>query len=100
MARFERELELARRIKSANVVGVVGYGVREGTPYLALEYIDGPSLRERLATHGPYSWQETKPLLSASTTTSLATTGAESLSPGRSRVSRRRGLDTNQQGPP
>jgi serine/threonine protein kinase len=63
VTRFERELELARRIKSPNVVGVIGYGVREGTPYLALEYVDGPSLRERLASHGPYSWSETKALL-------------------------------------
>jgi serine/threonine protein kinase len=63
ITRFERELELARRIKSANVVGVIGYGVRRKVPYLALEYIDGPSLRERLASHGPYSWPETKALL-------------------------------------
>ena len=62
VARFERELELAKRIHSANVVGVLGYGVREGTPYLALEYIDGPSLRELLKAHGPYSWPETKPI--------------------------------------
>jgi serine/threonine-protein kinase len=56
VTRFERELELAKRIHSANVVQVLGYGVREGTPYLALEYIDGPSLRERLAKRGPYDW--------------------------------------------
>jgi serine/threonine-protein kinase len=63
VTRFERELELAKRIHSPNVVGVLGFGVRDGTPYLALEYVDGPSLRERLATHGPYSWAEAKPLL-------------------------------------
>jgi serine/threonine-protein kinase len=63
VTRFERELELARRIKSPNVVGVLGYGVRDGTPYLALEYVDGKSLREILATHGKYSWDEARPLL-------------------------------------
>ncbi len=42
---------------------MLGYGVRDGTPYLALEYVDGPSLRERLASHGPYGWPETKALL-------------------------------------
>ena len=63
VTRFERELELARRIASANVVGVLGYGVREGTPYLVLEYVEGKSLRENLSTHGPYTWDETKPLL-------------------------------------
>jgi len=63
VTRFERELELAKRIHSDNVVQVLGYGVREGTPYLSLEYVDGPSLRERLTTHGPYSWHEARQLL-------------------------------------
>jgi len=63
VARFERELELAKRIHSPNVVQVLGYGVRDGTPYLALEYVDGPSLRERLTSHGAYSWEEARPLL-------------------------------------
>jgi serine/threonine-protein kinase len=63
VTRFERELELEKRIHSANVVTVLGFGVRKKTPYLALEYVDGPSLRELLATHGPYSWAEARPLL-------------------------------------
>jgi serine/threonine protein kinase len=63
VTRFERELELAKRIHSANVVQVLGYGVRDHTPYLALEFVDGPSLRERLIEHGPYSWPEAKALL-------------------------------------
>jgi serine/threonine protein kinase len=45
------------------VVEVLGYGVREGAPYLALEYIDGSSLREQLAGHGPYTWPQAKALL-------------------------------------
>jgi len=61
--RFERELELAKRIHSPNVVQVLGFGVRDKVPYLALEYVDGPSLRDRLASHGPYSWPEAKALL-------------------------------------
>jgi serine/threonine protein kinase len=63
VTRFERELELARRIKSPNVVGVLGFGVLDGTPYLALEYVDGPTLRQLLVKHGPYTWDETKALL-------------------------------------
>jgi serine/threonine protein kinase len=63
VTRFERELELARRIHSAHVVEVLGYGARDGTPYLALEYVDGRSLRELLASHGPYIWPEAKALL-------------------------------------
>jgi hypothetical protein len=63
ITRFERELELAKRIHSRNVVQVIGYGVRDKTPYLALEFVDGPSLRERLTTHGPYNWSDARALL-------------------------------------
>ena len=63
LERFTRELELTRRIHSAHVVGVLGYGVREGLPYLALEYVDGPSLRELLREHGAYGWPEARGLL-------------------------------------
>jgi serine/threonine protein kinase len=63
LARFERELELARRIDSAHVVKVLGFGVRQKVPYLALEYVDGPSLHDALVTHGPYDWIATKALL-------------------------------------
>jgi serine/threonine-protein kinase len=63
LARFERELELARRIDSVHVVKVLGFGVREKLPYLALEYVDGPSLHAALVQHGPYSWPETRALL-------------------------------------
>jgi serine/threonine-protein kinase len=63
LARFERELELARRIDSVNVVKVLGYGVREKVPYLALEYVDGPSLHDALVAHGPYRWTDARALL-------------------------------------
>jgi N-acetylneuraminic acid mutarotase len=63
LARFERELDLARRIDSVHVVKVLGYGVRQKVPYLALEYIDGPSLHDALMAHGPYNWPEARALL-------------------------------------
>jgi serine/threonine protein kinase len=63
LARFERELELAKRIDSVHVVKVLGFGVRQRVPYLALEYVDGPSLHDALIAHGPYSWAETRALL-------------------------------------
>jgi serine/threonine protein kinase len=63
VTRFERELELSRRINSNHVVRVIGYGVRERLPYLALEYVDGPSLYQLRASHGPYSWADARALL-------------------------------------
>jgi hypothetical protein len=63
VTRFERELDLTQRIHSAHVVPVLGFGVHEGTPYLALAYVDGQSLRQQLADHGPYSWPEARALM-------------------------------------
>jgi hypothetical protein len=63
VARFERELELAKRIHSDHVVQVLGFGVRKKTPYLALEYVDGPSLHDAQAQHGAYTWLEARALL-------------------------------------
>ena len=63
VARFERELELAKRIHSDHVVQVLGYGVRKKVPYLALEYVDGPSLHDAQAQHGVYTWPEARALL-------------------------------------
>jgi serine/threonine-protein kinase len=63
VARFEREVELGRRVDSPNVVKVLGFGRREGVPFLSMEYVDGPSLKEQLKQHGPYTWAEAKPLL-------------------------------------
>jgi hypothetical protein len=63
VTRFERELELSRRINSTHVVRVLGFGVRERLPYLALEYVDGPSLYQLRASHGPYSWPDARALL-------------------------------------
>ena len=63
LARFERELELAKRIHSNNVVRVLGFVMRRRSPYLVLEYVEGPSLRQRLIDHGPYSWADARGLI-------------------------------------
>lgn len=60
VARFEREVEVVRRITSPNVVRVLGYGQRDGVPYFAMEYIEGPSLREAILGRGPLGWGETR----------------------------------------
>jgi hypothetical protein len=61
--RFEHELAIASRITSQHVVKVLGYGARDGAPYIAFEYVDGPSLRALLSEHGPYTWTEVRALL-------------------------------------
>ena len=61
--RFEHEMAIARRIDSPHVVKVLGFGMREEVPYIAFELVDGPSLRQLLAVHGPYPWPETRALM-------------------------------------
>ena len=63
VARFEREVEVSQRIVSPNVVRVLGYGKRDGVPYVAMEYVDGKSLREIVHERGALSWEEAKPIL-------------------------------------
>ena len=63
VARFEREVEVSQRIVSPNVVRVLGYGKRDGVPYVAMEYVDGKSLREIVHERGTLPWEEAKPIL-------------------------------------
>lgn len=48
LARFHREAEALARLQHPNIVQVFEAGEQDGHPFLALEYVDGPSLRERL----------------------------------------------------
>jgi serine/threonine protein kinase len=53
LTRFQRELDAIERMHHPNVVCGLGHGTLEdGRPYLILEYIEGPSLREVLHERG------------------------------------------------
>jgi serine/threonine-protein kinase len=43
-----RELAVARRLSHPNIVAVLDSGEVDGDPFIAFEYVDGPSLREAL----------------------------------------------------
>lgn len=62
VARFEREVEISRRIDSLHVVKVLGYGKQDGVPYMAMELVDGQSLRDLILQRGKLSWEEAKPI--------------------------------------
>lgn len=51
MARFERDIRLAARIRDESVVNVLDYGRAEKSVYLVVESYDGVSLEEVLAEH-------------------------------------------------
>ena len=50
--RFEREIRLAASLQQANILPVIAAGEMEGLPYYTMPYVEGESLRARLA-HGP-----------------------------------------------
>ena len=60
LERFEREVEVTRRVQSPHVVRMVGYGVREGLPYVSMEYVEGRTLRDILRERGRLDWPEAK----------------------------------------
>ncbi|MEW5739006.1 MAG: protein kinase [Myxococcota bacterium] len=54
-ARFKREAELVSQLESPHVVRVFDFGqTKSGEPYLAMEYVDGPTLDE-VVSKGPLS---------------------------------------------
>jgi len=53
LTRFARELDAIKRLQHPNVVAALDHGtLTDGRPYLVLEYIEGPSLREVIQERG------------------------------------------------
>jgi serine/threonine protein kinase len=48
VARFELEAKVEAQLRSPHVVHVLDHGVWNGTPYIAMEYMEGQSLAQRL----------------------------------------------------
>jgi len=51
-SRFEREAKAAAQLRSPNVVQILDHGVWQGTPYIAMELLDGEDFGKRLAKLG------------------------------------------------
>jgi serine/threonine-protein kinase len=51
-ARFEREAKAAAMLRSPHVVQILDHGVCQGTPYIAMELLDGEDLAKRLVRVG------------------------------------------------
>jgi eukaryotic-like serine/threonine-protein kinase len=58
-SRFRREARSAARLKNPHVVRIVDFGVDGQTPYLAMELLEGESLRDRLARQLTFSLADT-----------------------------------------
>jgi serine/threonine-protein kinase len=50
--RFEREIRVAARLQHPHVVPLLSAGDAEGLPYFTMPYVEGESLRQRLAREG------------------------------------------------
>ena len=51
--RFRREAKNAAGLSHPNIVSVYDRGTAEGTYYIAMEYLDGRSLKELISGRGP-----------------------------------------------
>jgi len=58
LARFEREAQAAARIRSPHVVQVLDHGIDDGTPFIAMEWLEGEDLGARLRRAGCLSLPE------------------------------------------
>jgi serine/threonine-protein kinase len=52
IARFHREILLAARLQHPNIVPVLAAGDVDGLPYYTMPYVEGESLRQRIARDG------------------------------------------------
>jgi hypothetical protein len=58
LARFEREASMLKELKHPNIVRLLGTGKHHGSPYFAMEFVDGETLEEILKRRGRLPWEE------------------------------------------
>ena len=58
LARFRREAQVLASLVHPHIAFLWDMGQEAGYYYLALRYIAGPSLKQRLAQNGPLGWEE------------------------------------------
>src|SRR5260370_31114057 len=63
VARFEREAKVEAQLRSPHVVHVLDHGVWNGTPYIAMEFLQGESLAARLDRVGRLDFAATHRLV-------------------------------------
>jgi serine/threonine-protein kinase len=58
MARFDRESAILQQLRHPHIVRLYGTGKYRGTPYIAMEFIDGEPLDRVLVRRGRLGWEE------------------------------------------
>jgi serine/threonine protein kinase len=57
--RFRQEALMGGRLRHDNIVAIYEFDETQGTCYLAMEFVDGPTLADYIARHGPLSPRKT-----------------------------------------
>ena len=63
-SRFEREAKSAAQLRSPNVVQILDHGISGGTPYIAMEFLEGEDLGQRLQRLGRLTPYQTVAIIS------------------------------------
>jgi len=64
LARFQREARVVAKLEQANIVPVYDFAEHNGAPYLVMKFIEGETLKARLA-RGPLTLEETLRVMEA-----------------------------------
>ncbi|MBU1536846.1 serine/threonine protein kinase, partial [Myxococcota bacterium] len=59
LERFRFEARITARFNHPNIITIYGVGEFDGCPYIALEYLEGENLAERMGQGGTFSTRET-----------------------------------------
>lgn len=51
--RFQKEAKAVARLSHQNIVNIYDFGESDGVTYLVMEYVEGSTLKEIIAQHGP-----------------------------------------------
>ena len=56
--RFEREIQLAAQLQQANIVPLLATGETDGLPFFTMPFVEGESLRAKMAAHHTFTINE------------------------------------------
>jgi eukaryotic-like serine/threonine-protein kinase len=58
MQRFKKESDILKQLRHPNIVRLIATGKFKGTPFYAMEYVQGESLDRVMSRRGRISWEE------------------------------------------